>query len=409
MSACISFFIFFQTITSEKPEEECSLEPRVECKHVTKLVPQLKPTESCTDVPKEVCARTLANPRKVSKPVVKRWCYVPSEESGLDPGSGFNSRPDNQGKGQSQSPSNSNTCPRSCLEAKRSGVCDPRCNQYARECNIPVCRPPPPTTTTTTTTTPAPPACPRSCRRGFQNNNRCEPQCDIPECGYDPDCSAPVCPATCRPGFQSNGRCQPECDIPECGLDPDCRAPVCPSSCRPGFQSNGRCQTECNVPLCGYDPDCDPKPFNPTTTTTTRRPAPTPPACPSSCRRGFQTNGRCEVQCHTAACGYDPDCNKPVQEPENVYLPPDRNACPPGVRGCGGASAYGGLAPPPANYNRRGGRRNTARLPANTSLVNRAGRGNSGKVAFGTRIAPKSPRNNWDLFFQSGIISDRSG
>jgi len=72
-----------QTIVQDKPKEECSLEPQRDCKHVTKLVPKLTPTEECVDVPKEVCTRSRTNPRKVKKPVVKKWCYVPSEESGL--------------------------------------------------------------------------------------------------------------------------------------------------------------------------------------------------------------------------------------------------------------------------------------------------------------------------------------
>jgi len=50
---------------------------------VTKLVPLLKPQEECVDIPKEVCSRSRTNPRTVQKPVVKKWCYVPSEESGL--------------------------------------------------------------------------------------------------------------------------------------------------------------------------------------------------------------------------------------------------------------------------------------------------------------------------------------
>ena len=53
------------------------------CKHVTKLVPKLEPIEECVDVPKEVCTRWRTNPRKVKRPAVKKWCYVPSEESGL--------------------------------------------------------------------------------------------------------------------------------------------------------------------------------------------------------------------------------------------------------------------------------------------------------------------------------------
>jgi len=72
-----------QTIVQDAPKEECSLEPQRTCKHVTKLVPKLTPKEECVDVPKEVCTRSRTNPRKVKKPVVKKWCYIPSEESGL--------------------------------------------------------------------------------------------------------------------------------------------------------------------------------------------------------------------------------------------------------------------------------------------------------------------------------------
>jgi len=72
-----------KTVVAEKPEETCTLEPQRTCKHVTKLVPKLTPTEECVDVPKEVCTRSQTNPRKIKKPIVKNWCYVPSEESGL--------------------------------------------------------------------------------------------------------------------------------------------------------------------------------------------------------------------------------------------------------------------------------------------------------------------------------------
>jgi len=72
-----------QTVVQEVPEETCNLEPQRECRHVTKLVPFLKPTEECVDIPKEVCSRSRKNPRKVQKPVVKKWCYTPTAESGL--------------------------------------------------------------------------------------------------------------------------------------------------------------------------------------------------------------------------------------------------------------------------------------------------------------------------------------
>jgi len=73
-----------QTIVQDKPKEECSLEPQRTCKHVTKLVPKLSPTEECVDVPKEVCSRSrVPKPEPVKRPVVKKWCYTPSAESGL--------------------------------------------------------------------------------------------------------------------------------------------------------------------------------------------------------------------------------------------------------------------------------------------------------------------------------------
>merc|ERR1739845_196306 len=72
-----------ETVIQEVPEETCNLEPQRQCKHVTKLVPLLKPVEECVDIPKEVCSRSRTNPRKVQKPVVKKWCYVPTAQSGL--------------------------------------------------------------------------------------------------------------------------------------------------------------------------------------------------------------------------------------------------------------------------------------------------------------------------------------
>jgi len=72
-----------KTIVVENPVETCDMEPVRTCKHVTKLVPKLVPVEECADVPKEICARSKTNPKKIKKPVIKKWCYVPSEESGL--------------------------------------------------------------------------------------------------------------------------------------------------------------------------------------------------------------------------------------------------------------------------------------------------------------------------------------
>merc|ERR1719233_240646 len=72
-----------KTVVTDIPSEVCDLQPQRKCARVTKLVPKLTPVEECVDVPKEVCQRTKGNPRTVLKPVTKKWCYTPSEESGL--------------------------------------------------------------------------------------------------------------------------------------------------------------------------------------------------------------------------------------------------------------------------------------------------------------------------------------
>lgn len=37
------------------------------------------PTPNCVKVPKEICVDTKTNPHRVKKPVIKEWCYKPSE------------------------------------------------------------------------------------------------------------------------------------------------------------------------------------------------------------------------------------------------------------------------------------------------------------------------------------------
>ena len=68
-----------KTVVQEKPREECNLEPKKTCKFVTKLVPKLEPKQECVDVPKEVCATQRQNPRTITKPLIKKWCYTPTE------------------------------------------------------------------------------------------------------------------------------------------------------------------------------------------------------------------------------------------------------------------------------------------------------------------------------------------
>ena len=77
-----------QTTIFDKPVEVCKLDPRVDCKFVTKLVPQLKEVESCIDVPEEVCTKVKTNPRKVKYPVIKHWCYN-IEEKEATPSAGY--------------------------------------------------------------------------------------------------------------------------------------------------------------------------------------------------------------------------------------------------------------------------------------------------------------------------------
>jgi len=61
------------------PSEECDLEPQENCKMETVLVPRLIQQPNCIKVPKEICVNAKTNPKKVKKPVVKEWCYKPSD------------------------------------------------------------------------------------------------------------------------------------------------------------------------------------------------------------------------------------------------------------------------------------------------------------------------------------------
>jgi hypothetical protein len=80
------------------PQEECELQPEETCHMEAVLVPRLVPQPNCVKVPKEICVNSKTNPRVVKKPVIKDWCYRPSElketpevipPTGPDSGSGF--------------------------------------------------------------------------------------------------------------------------------------------------------------------------------------------------------------------------------------------------------------------------------------------------------------------------------
>ena len=57
-----------------KPKEECDLEPMKSCRFITKMVPHLKPTEECVEVPQEVCGVSRIKPVKKSRPAIQLYC-----------------------------------------------------------------------------------------------------------------------------------------------------------------------------------------------------------------------------------------------------------------------------------------------------------------------------------------------
>jgi len=68
-----------QDLIQNIPTEDCNLEPQEDCRMETVLVPRLILQPNCIKVPKEVCVEAKVNPRKVKKPVIKEWCYKPSD------------------------------------------------------------------------------------------------------------------------------------------------------------------------------------------------------------------------------------------------------------------------------------------------------------------------------------------
>ena len=71
-----------KAVIIRKPVEECDMEPQRVCKQVTKMVPGLVPQEECVQVPKEVCAMSKINPRKIKVPFIQNWCYDPKDIEG---------------------------------------------------------------------------------------------------------------------------------------------------------------------------------------------------------------------------------------------------------------------------------------------------------------------------------------
>lgn len=68
-----------KSLVQNIPTEDCDLEPQENCKMETVLVPRLIQQPNCIKVPKEICVNSKGKPKKVKKPVVKEWCYKPSD------------------------------------------------------------------------------------------------------------------------------------------------------------------------------------------------------------------------------------------------------------------------------------------------------------------------------------------
>jgi len=68
-----------QDLIQNIPTEDCNLEPQEDCRMETVLVPRLVLKPNCIKVPKEICVEAKVNPRKVKKPVIREWCYKPSD------------------------------------------------------------------------------------------------------------------------------------------------------------------------------------------------------------------------------------------------------------------------------------------------------------------------------------------
>eukprot|EP00092_Neocalanus_flemingeri_P023887 GFUD01025912.1.p1 GENE.GFUD01025912.1~~GFUD01025912.1.p1 ORF type:complete len:697 (+),score=162.50 GFUD01025912.1:64-2154(+) len=198
-----------QTIVGDKPEETCSLDPQITCRYVTKLVPQLKEVENCFDVPKEVCVREEVNPRKVAKPVIKRWCYVvscPEEcvEAAKEGQCPAQCKKEHEGNSRCCAP-----CSLTCQNAARNDQCPRECTQY--EGNTKCCG-----------------GCSEQCKKGVKDKKtmpECEQYRGNEECYYETQ--AEEC-EECQPSIR-RGECSIECYL-EYGLGACC--PTCPNICK---------------------------------------------------------------------------------------------------------------------------------------------------------------------------------
>ncbi|XP_059088682.1 uncharacterized protein LOC131884816 [Tigriopus californicus] len=74
-----------KTFVQDVPEEVCHLNPQRICNPTNKIIPKLEQRVKCIDVPREVCITVQVEAKKVSRPVVKKWCGIlPGNTSGSE-------------------------------------------------------------------------------------------------------------------------------------------------------------------------------------------------------------------------------------------------------------------------------------------------------------------------------------
>ena len=72
-----------EAVVRERAVERCHLQPEQKCEQRSRLVPALVPTQTCVQVPRELCHTARGNQRKVSKPTVRKWCFDQEKLKGL--------------------------------------------------------------------------------------------------------------------------------------------------------------------------------------------------------------------------------------------------------------------------------------------------------------------------------------
>ena len=67
-------FIHLLQLVQDVPSEDCVLLPGKMCSIDLFLLPTLEATESCIQVPKEICTVARKNPTTIRTPKIKRTC-----------------------------------------------------------------------------------------------------------------------------------------------------------------------------------------------------------------------------------------------------------------------------------------------------------------------------------------------